>query len=182
VKQTSVGKTEFSKKILTKREALQLLDQSGCSISVKAHCRAVSKQAVRIAKALQKKGYKIDLKFVETASLLHDIGRSRTHGIRHGIEGARILKDYPRYARACERHIGAGIDKKEAKKLGLPVKNYIPITLEEKIITHADNITEGGKAVPIKETINAYEKKLGKNHPATIRLTALSKQMENMLA
>lgn len=151
-----------------------MLREAGCSRDVIEHCKAVSKQAVKIARRIKKRGHYVDIEFIEAAGLLHDIGRSRTHGIRHGVEGARILKDHPRYARVCMGHIGAGIDKKEAKRLGLPPGDYIPRTLEEKIIAQADNTIEGNRAVPMERTIKAYEKKLGKKHPATKRVVRLS--------
>jgi len=166
---------------LSKAESLSFLKKSGCSKEVIEHCKRVSKEAVKIARKLKKQGIKVDLNFVETASLLHDIGRSTTHGIRHGLEGGRILEKYIKYARVCRKHIGAGIDKKEAKKMGLPAGDYIPRTLEEKIIAHADNTTEGSKVVPIEKTIKAYEKKLGKNHPATKRIVRLSKQIQKLI-
>ena len=181
MKQKSGRKKDFSQKLLTRLEALKLLGRSGCSEGIRKHCLAVSKQAVKLAKSLQERGYDVDLQFVETAGLLHDIGRSVTHGIRHGIGGANMLKDYPRYARVCERHIGAGIGKDEAKKLGLPARDYIPRTLEEEIIAHADNMTEGSKVVSIDETIQAYEKKFGRDHPATLRIMQLNEKMKKML-
>ena len=166
---------------LDKKTALRLLEKKCCSKKVIAHCKAVSKQAVKIAREVKRHGNKVDLDFVETASLLHDIGRSKTHDITHCIEGASILKDYPRYARVCMRHIGAGIDKSEARKLGLPPKSYIPKTIEEKIIAHADNTIEGNRIIPIEKTIMAYEKKLGKMHSSTKRVIRLDKQIKSLM-
>ncbi|MDD5112085.1 MAG: TIGR00295 family protein [Candidatus Altiarchaeota archaeon] len=179
-KKANNRKPANSRKSITPSQALGLLEKNGCSRDVIAHSRAVSRQAVKIARQLEKKGHKIDVDFIRTAGLLHDIGRGRTHGIRHGIEGGLILKDFPKYARVCKRHLGAGIDRKEAKKLGLPQGDYIPRTLEEKIIAHADNMVEGSKVVPIGKTINAYEEKMGKDHPATRRVVRLSAYIKKM--
>ncbi|MBM3308780.1 MAG: TIGR00295 family protein [Candidatus Altiarchaeales archaeon] len=172
---------EARNKKLDRRKALFLLKKCGCNREVIKHCTAVSKESLKLARRLKKKGFKVDLNFIETASLLHDIGRSRTHGIRHGLEGSRILKKYPKYASVCKKHIGAGIDKKEAERLGLPAGNYIPKTIEEKIITHIDNTIEGSKKIPIEKTIKAYNKKLGKKHPATKRIIRLSEYMKKLL-
>ena len=47
---------------------------------------------------------------------------------------------YPRHARVCERHTGAGITIREieAQHLPLPHQDFLPETLEEKVICYAD--------------------------------------------
>ena len=138
----------------SKKQCLSYLHESGCSEEVIAHCLAVRDLAVRIAKKAH-----ADIKLVEVGALLHDIGRAKTHGITHGIEGveiAKTLKLPEKVKNIIERHLGAGIPKDEAIQLGLPPKNYIPITLEEKIVAHADNLIEDGE----KQTINAEIKKV----------------------
>jgi uncharacterized protein len=167
-------KSRNSRRDLSKPEAITLLDKEGCSPNLKKHVLAVSAYAVEIASKIKANGYDVDLDFIETAALLHDIGRCKTNGIMHGIEGCRILSDYPDYARVCECHIGAGIDSTEAAALGLPEKDYLPKTLEEKIISHADNLLDGDKRVSIEETIKHFEEKLGKNHPAVKRIQDLN--------
>ena len=60
-----------------------------------------------------------------------------------------------------ERHIGAGIPKEEAVGLGLPEKDYIPVTIEEKIVAHADNLVFGNKiGTPDEMVKNLRKKKL----------------------
>jgi HD superfamily phosphodiesterase len=44
--------------------------------------------------------------------------------------------------RIIQRHLGAGLTEKEAELLGFPPGNYMPETLEEKIVTHADNLVD----------------------------------------
>ena len=39
------------------------------------------------------KGSYVNLEQVETGAMLHDIGRSRTHTIKHAVVGAEILKN-----------------------------------------------------------------------------------------
>ncbi|MBX5326478.1 MAG: TIGR00295 family protein [Candidatus Bathyarchaeia archaeon] len=164
--------------------ALSLLKKSGCSRIVIQHCKNVSKLAVRIAKILQKKGYIVDLRLVEIGALLHDIGRSKTHSVHHAIAGAEIARSFALpepIVRIIERHVGAGIPKAEAKMLGWPEKNYMPETLEEKIVTYADKLIEGTKRVDIEETIAKTSEKLGKKHPATARLRTIQKEFESLL-
>jgi uncharacterized protein len=145
------------------------------------HVCAVSKHARSIAESIRAKGHQIDVEFIECAALLHDIGRCRTHGITHGIEGAKIMENIsPDIARVCERHIGAGIDRKEAEKLGLPAKDYLPETLEEKVIAHADNLIDGDRIVPIDETVKKFESRLGIGHPAVKRIIELNDYIESL--
>ncbi len=47
--------------------------------------------------------------------------------------------------------------KKEAVELGLPEKDYIPSTIEEKIISHADNLIHGIEEVDIEFIINKWK-------------------------
>ena len=111
-------------------ECLKLLKQAGCKKEVIFHCTAVRDVALRIAKKTN-----ANIKLVEAGALLHDIGRSKTHGIKHAVQGAKIAKKLGlpnEIINIIERHVGAGLSAKEAKKLGLPEKNYIPETLEEK--------------------------------------------------
>lgn len=146
------------------------------------HVRAVSKHARSLAEKIRDNGHPIDVDFVETAALLHDIGRCRTHGIAHGIEGAKIMQPIsPKIARVCETHVGAGIDRIEAEKLGLPPKDYLPKTLEEKVIAHADNLLEGDRIVSIDETVKKFETRLGAGHPAVKRIIELNDLIESLL-
>jgi uncharacterized protein len=138
--------------------------------------KAVSRLAKQIAEKIKAAGIPIDVDFVEVSALLHDIGRSRTHGIRHGVEGAAIMRKlgYEKYARVCERHIGAGLTDEEAKALGLPEGDYLPETLEEKVVTYADKLIDGERVVSIFDAIADFKEKLGNDHPSIHRLRALA--------
>lgn len=61
------------------------------------------------------------------------------------VMGVSVLKCYvprvfPRHARVCERHTGAGITRSQiiAQQLPLPVQDFLPETMEEKVICYAD--------------------------------------------
>ncbi|MCJ2514096.1 MAG: HD domain-containing protein, partial [Candidatus Thermoplasmatota archaeon] len=91
-----------------------------------------------------------------------DIGRSRTHGITHAVEGVRIARRIGlplNILYIIERHLSAGIPKEEAVKLGLPEKDYIPETLEEKIVAHADNLIDRGKKQTTEKEVEKALKK-----------------------
>ena len=60
--------------------------------------------------------------------------------------------------RIIERHIGAGLTKEDAVLLGLPSKDYIPLSLEEKIVAHADNLISANKKQTLEELINKWKR------------------------
>jgi uncharacterized protein len=142
---------------LTRLQALKLLESEQTPEDVIEHCKAVAELAKEIAEKIQD----IDIEFVETAALLHDIGRSKTHGIRHGLVGSEILRDYPEYASVCRCHIGGGIDSREAVELGLEDEDYIPESLEEKIICFADKLISGTQRISADEAVRKFEQRLG---------------------
>ncbi len=139
---------------------------------------------MRIANFYKAKGYSVDIRLIESGALLHDIGRGQTHGIEHGAVGgqtARRLGIPMELAHIIERHVGAGLTLDEARKNGLPMGNYVPETLEEKIVCYADKLIEGSHEVGIDSTIDIFAKELGGNHPAIKRLRDLHKEMSAVL-
>ena len=153
---------------MKEKDALDLLRKSGCSSNVIEHCQTVAAYAREIARDIRncsrnKNGdVKMDLDLVYTGGMLHDIGRSRTHGISHAVEGVKIGIENgldEKLIKIIERHIGAGITEKEAAALGLPAKDYIPLTIEEKIVAHADNLISGTRIGSIDEQIAGLRKK-----------------------
>jgi uncharacterized protein len=160
--------------------ALRLLSEAGCSRRVIAHCKAVSALAVKFAEACEKKGVDVDVDLVEVGALLHDIGRSKTHGVDHAVVGVEIAKSLnlpESIVSIIECHIGGGIAAEEAKDLGLPVKDYFPVTLEEKLVSYADKLIEGCRVVPIERTIEQFSRKLGEHHPAIDRIVRLHEEL-----
>ena len=115
------------------------------------HSRAVADKALAIADCHPE--LSLDRQFIEEAAMLHDIGivRCNAPGIQcfgtepyicHGRIGADMLRaeGFPRHARVCERHTGAGITRSQiiAQKLPLPEQDLLPETMEEKINCYAD--------------------------------------------
>ena len=146
----------------TRAEALKLLEESGCAPNVIEHCREVASLAVEIAHKIKKAGHEVNPELVEVGALLHDFGRCRTHGITHAVEGFKLAKSRgvePEVSEIIKRHIGAGISKEEARQLGLPEDDYFPRSLEEKIVSHADNLIKGTKRITIDERIALMRKK-----------------------
>nr|WP_292464818.1 TIGR00295 family protein [Methanolobus sp.] len=142
--------------MISREMALKILKDSGCNNDVIAHCIAVSELAVDIAGKFSLREEHPDMKLIELGGLLHDLGRARTHGIAHAIEGVAIARELgldKHLTEIIKRHIGAGISTEEAVRLGLPEDDYMPRTIEEKIVAHADNLTVGTRRITLDERI-----------------------------
>jgi uncharacterized protein len=142
----------------------EVLIAAGCSKEVVAHCVAVSAIAVSLARRVKAS---LDRELVRQGGLFHDIGRARTHGIGHAVAGAEIARGVgfsDQLVLIIERHIGAGITAAEAVRLGLPQKDYLPLTTEEKIVSYADNLTSGVREMPFYEALERFKKILGPEH------------------
>jgi tRNA (cytidine56-2'-O)-methyltransferase len=130
---------------------IEILKENGCSEKVIRHCMAVRDVAVKIAKKAN-----ADVRLVEAGALLHDLGRSKTHGILHATEGARI-----------------------AEKMRLPEKDFIPMTLEEKIVCHADSLVENDRQQKFER---ALERVLLEGHTDYAdRLIKLHKELSDII-
>jgi uncharacterized protein len=143
----------------------KVLIAAGCSPGVVAHCLAVSRTAGILAE--QMKRISIDRELVRLGGLFHDIGRSRSHDIHHALEGVKIGREigFPEQLLSIiERHIGAGITASEAERLGLPKKDYLPLTPEEKIVSYADNLTKGTDAMHFNDAVQRFRDILGPGH------------------
>jgi uncharacterized protein len=135
-----------------REHCIALLREAGCSAKVIAHCQAVSDCAIEYARTEDL----VDLSLVRTGAMLHDIGRGSTHSIAHGQEGADIIRSLglpENVARIVECHTGAGMTADECTLLGLFPRDCMPHTIEEKIVTHADNRIAGVTRVSIDESI-----------------------------
>lgn len=155
---------------------LKILKQEETPENVIEHSKAVYKKAMVIAANFKN----ADKDLIKKGALLHDIGRSKTHGISHAVEGAKIVKQYgypEEVQNIVERHIGAGITEEESVKLGLPKKPYIPQTIEEKIVAHADNLLSGTKDVDIDFDIAKWKRKIDKPEENIKRLIELDNEL-----
>lgn len=146
------------------------------------HSHQVAEKSLEIAKRLPPKD--LDLDFIHTAAMLHDIGIFKTrapaigcHGdlpyICHGYLGRQLLDSLglPKaFGRVAERHTGAGItlDNIIEARLPLPPRDMVPETLEEKIICCADKFfskTPGNRdKLMTRESITTQLHKINPGH------------------
>lgn len=133
---------------------IELLVAAGATDRVIRHVCTVMVLAVTMAERCG-----ADIELVRAGGLLHDIGRTKTHGIRHGVEGedlARSLSLPEPVVQIIRRHVGAGILPEEAAALGLPERDYVPSTLEEKIVCHADNLVSDDRYISSRESYLSF--------------------------
>lgn len=119
------------------------------------HSRQVADRALAILQSHPEwiQSGEVDPVFVREAAMLHDIGvvlcdAPRIHClgthtyIEHGYLGAEILRQegLPKHAQVAERHTGTGITEEQiiCENLPIPVRDYMPRTLEERLICYAD--------------------------------------------
>ena len=115
------------------------------------HSECVARKALQIVDKHPE--LKLDRTFIQEAAMLHDIGIVKCDApgiecfgtepyIKHGIIGADMLRaaGYPKHARVCERHTGAGIALQDIidQHLPLPHQDFLPETMEEQVICYAD--------------------------------------------
>lgn len=153
----------MSENLPTTDQALQFLRNSGCSKQVIKHVKAVSKLAVEIAETCNEKGCSVNVELVRVGGLLHDIGRAQTHSVHHAVKGAQIAESIglpEPIISIIKRHVGGGITKEEARRLGWPEDTYMPESLEEKIVSYADKLIDNSKRVPIEERVRKLSKEI----------------------
>ena len=116
-----------------------------------SHCTDVTNKALNIVNKHPELA--VDVKFLEEAAMLHDIGIFKTNSpkiawegdipyICHGYLGNEILvnEGYPKHGLVCERHTGTGLSLDTIIQRGLPIphRDMRPQSLEEKILCFAD--------------------------------------------
>jgi len=169
--------------VLSRDDALNLLREVDCSQEVIEHVTFVSQVALEIALKCERNGIRVNKHLIEIGALLHDIGRSRTHGIGHAVVGAQIVRERGlplNLVGIVENHIGAGIPREEAEKLNLPPKDYLQTSIEEKIVAYADKITKGRRRISFEEAVNDLANSLGRTHPSIERFRRLHTEILEM--
>ena len=155
-------------------EYTTLLREAGCDERVIQHCRAVTALALELASS----DPLYDLTLIEAGGMLHDIGRSVTHGIGHAQAGAALLRaeGWPdAVCRIVERHTGAGMTADEYYLLRLLPRDCVPVTPEERLIAYADKRLSGNRVVSMEREL---ARSFALPHRARRRMSRLWQEME----
>ena len=143
-------------------EALALHRKYGSSDRIVRHCETVTRVAKMLAEEFVRRGVRLEVKAVVAGAMLHDIGRSQTQTVGHGVEGAGIVEKEgadKKVVQIVQRHVGAGLSPEEAKLLGLPDLDFIPRTLEERIVCFADKMVDGDRVRPFDGEVQRFRAK-----------------------
>ncbi len=164
--------------------AFDLLKKLKVPYNVRRHSLKVAEKALELAEKIKLR--EIDMDLIEIGGLLHDIGRCKTHGFNHALIGAKLIRERglsERLAKICETHILGGLDKEDAKQVGLPERDFLPQTLEEKIICLADKHIAGTKEVSIEQRFEKWFNKYGKTQiliKAKERIEKIQREIEDL--
>jgi len=157
-----------SETLPSREQALQLLRENQCSEKVINHCKAVTELALETANVLKERGLKIDFALVEIGAL--------------AVVGAEIARSAglpDSVVSIIKRHVGGGITAGEAEKLGWPKDVYVPITLEEKVVSYSDKLIENSKRAPIGITIDKLSEEM--RYEAAERVRKLYEEITGLI-
>jgi putative nucleotidyltransferase with HDIG domain len=137
----------------------------GAGSPVVAH----SAHVAAMSRALAEAWGGLDADYVEAAGWLHDIGRSRTHGNRHPLEGFRLLVEegLGGYAPPCLSHYTKGLSAAELElDPELAREMWAACALdtlcdEEKVIALADYLAVGDRRGRLDERYRDLVRRYG---------------------
>ena len=126
-------------------ECIRILRDAGCKRRVIVHCCTVRTVAGEMIKKID-----CDKDLVIAGALLHDLGRAKEHSILHAMLGADMAEEMglpPELVNIIRKHTGAGLDQQDIDEMNLPQGDYMPRTVEEKIVAHSDNMVSDNLVV-----------------------------------
>ena len=147
--------------MLLHNESIELLAEYGKGATWVKHCFAVADSASRLGHVIESR-YAIDRQYLWSTDLLHDIGRYITHDpIMHGVEGYNLLfkLGHEEEAFVCASHILFGLEASEAVQFGLPARDFIPHTIEQRIVPLVDLMVEGVQPTTLDRRFSSLRKR-----------------------
>lgn len=123
-------------------EDIDLLKNQGMEKNDLEHSVQVAKKALEIARRMNAD---LDMELIGRGALFHDLGKTVTHDIQHGLIGAQKGEQLGLPAEVnmiMEKHIRGGLTDAEAVDFGLPVKDYTLHRIEERVVIYADRLVD----------------------------------------
>lgn len=160
---------------MNREDALALLKKyTSADESWYAHSLQVSGAACRLAGLISQRGHAVDVEQVTVLGLLHDLGRSSGHGVRHGIEGYLLARaeGHEEEGRICLLHMLKGHSLEQGVELGMLTEHerqellktgqeFGRFSLEEKIVCVADAMMSDPGLVRIEEKYANVRRRYG---------------------
>lgn len=151
--------------MLSRNDAIGLLAKYGKGASWTRHCAAVADLSEKVGDRLSHHR-SIDRHLLWSTALLHDIGRCVTHDpIMHGVEGYRLLTRLGHHEAAfvCASHILFGLNAAEAARFGLPARDFLPRTIEERLVPLIDFLIEHDRATTLDRRFSSLRRRNADN-------------------
>jgi len=144
--------------IPTREECFRLMAEYGMLGHIIDHSTEVARVALFLSAELNKRGQRIDIGLVETASLLHDLTKTECFKTKedHAETGSQLLKrlGYERVGEVVAEHIQLS----KAKDPGL--------VSEEEVVNYADKRVQHDRIVSLEERFNDLQDRYGKDQRA----------------
>ena len=147
--------------MLSRENAIAMLEAAGDGALWTQHCFAVADKAVVIGAALEQH-QPLDIRLLWSAALLHDVGRQATQDpVRHGVAGYHLLTatGHAKEARVCASHVLFGLRAAEAVRFGLPDRDFIPESVEEKLVALVDLLIEFDQPTSLTQRFASLRKR-----------------------
>ena len=172
---------------------IALLQEQGMVATDLEHSIDVAEKSLEIGRQVKAD---VDMELIGRGALFHDLGKTVTHGLTHGLIGAEKGAELGLPSEVnwvMEKHIRGGLTEAEALELELPVKDYTLHLLEERIIIYADRLVDiiHDGIVQIKDELEAEIRfkeilkdniQYGKNDITTERYYGYHDEIQGLMA
>jgi hypothetical protein len=101
----------------------------------------------------------------------------------HGVEGYNLLLKlgHEEEAFVCASHILFGLEASEAVQFGLPAQDFIPRTIEERLIPLVDLMIEGVQPTTLDRRFSSLRKRYFENSFLTDRLDRAQQRARSLM-
>lgn len=157
----AASESSFSTKAASREEKLQaFIKDLGGDDKYLEHVQQRARFALEITRSMEARGFDLDADAIYFGAMLHDIGRTLTQDIDHGLKGGelvlshkdRLRNDFAimpdtlsKIVESIECHIVGGLKCEWIEKANLPIppRDYVPHSIEAKIVVFSDQILHG---------------------------------------
>jgi uncharacterized protein len=121
--------------MLSRPECMKLLEKIDMPCHIRRHSLMVAEVALFLGKLLNRNSSKLDLRLIEAAALLHDVGKQQSleKGGDHALLGARMLEGivHPAIARIVSEHVWL-----EPSHIVAPLTESVIVNYSDKRVKH----------------------------------------------